>query len=153
VRFGRWVFAVLFVLVSCSRNDIAGPVPRVPDATGRIAFEISDRSLSDLAAGALEITLARIQTDTLVLDVRYGGGCADHAFVLVASSAFAESFPVQSFMRLSHDARGDLCKALVSRQLRADISLLRDAYRRSYGADHATIAIQLSGTSTLLYTF
>ena len=116
MRFGRWVFAVLFVLVSCSRNDIAGPVPRVPDATGRIAFEISDRSLSDLAAGALEITLARIQTDTLVLDVRYGGGCADHAFVLVASSAFAESFPVQSFMRLSHDARGDLCKALVSRR-------------------------------------
>jgi hypothetical protein len=86
--------------------------------------------------------------------VQYGGGCRDHAFVLVASSAFAESNPVQAFVELVHDANGDLCKALVTRDLKAPLLALRDAYRTSYRTEHGTISIRLTGfAGALLYTF
>jgi hypothetical protein len=156
LQLGRGIIAGLLILASCSSHTVAGPSADVPDANGHIAFEITDvalGSLTGLPRDPVEIIGARADADTIVIDVRYGGGCTDHAFILLASPTFAESSPVQSSMLLAHEGRGDLCKALVARTLRADVSPLRDAYRRAYQVEHGTIAIQLGGAPRVLYTF
>ena len=155
----RFLASLLLVggVGACSSHSATGPTAAIPDKSGRIPFEIPAVSMSGAAASfpndPLEIIGARADVDTLVIDVRYGGGCAEHAFMLIGSAVFAESHPVQTSMTLAHDARGDLCKALVFKTLRADITPLRDAYRRSYQVEHGTISIRLAGTGPILYTF
>src|SRR5688500_20111050 len=73
-----------------------------------------------------------IKGDSLELAVSYGGGCRDHAFLLLSDAAWMESYPVQVSVKLSHDAKGDNCKALVSRVLRFDLTPLKAAYNASY---------------------
>ena len=77
--------------------------------------------------------------------VQYGGGCARHEFRVVASHVFMESHPVQSAIAIRHNANGDMCRALLTRDLRFDLSALRDAWRRSYRQEHGTIVLRLRG--------
>lgn len=101
---------------------------------------------------------ASLQGDVLVLDVRFGGGCAEHAFDLYAQTAFMESEPVQTRLALAHRANGDPCRALLSRELRFDLAPLRDAYRRAYGPSgrivlHVHEPGPSGGSHDVLYTF
>lgn len=93
-----------------------------------------------------------IQGDTLSLVVRYGGGCREHRFALLIDPAFMESLPVQVAARLAHDADGDLCRALLTRTLRFDLTPLREHFRASYGAGGGSVAIRLAGRR-IIYTF
>jgi hypothetical protein len=68
------------------------------------------------------ITSAQVEGQTLRLVVEYGGGCATHRFALVAGTDFGESLPPYTLLRLAHDGSGDLCRALVTRQLEVDLS-------------------------------
>jgi hypothetical protein len=94
-----------------------------------------------------------IERDSLVgsvltLEVSYAGGCEDHVFDLVAWGGWLESFPVQVNVFLSHDYRGDACRALVTRELRFDLGPLAEAYRRDYGGGApgaTTIVLRLVG--------
>jgi len=94
----------------------------------------------------------RVVGDTLSLDIQYGGGCAQHRFALLIDPAFMESQPVQVLARLAHDAGGDLCRALLSRTLRFDLSSLRQRYVAAYGTSGGTVVIGLAGQQ-IRYTF
>jgi len=87
----------------------------------------------------------RVEGDTLSLDVQYGGGCREHRFALLVDPAFMESHPVQVFARLAHDADGDLCRALLTRTLRFDLTPLRRHFEVSYGPGAGTVVIGLEG--------
>lgn len=95
-----------------------------------------------------------IKGDSLELAVSYGGGCRDHAFVLLADAAWMESYPVQVGVRLSHEANDDACDAMMSRVLRFDLAPLRAAYASSYQAANGIIRLNLRGASgSLTYTW
>jgi len=94
----------------------------------------------------------RVEGDTLVLDVQYGGGCREHRFALLIDPAFMESHPVQVAARLAHDADGDLCRALLTRTLRYDLMPLREHLTASYGAGRGAVVIGLGGRR-ITYTF
>lgn len=81
----------------------------------------------------------------LRVTVRYAGGCARHEFALFASHVFMESYPVQSAIAIRHRANGDACEALLTRELRFDLTALRDAYWRAYGNRAGTIILRLRG--------
>jgi hypothetical protein len=67
---------------------------------------------------------AQIISDTLVLQVYYGGGCVEnHAFSMYAVKASDTLNTVRLF--LHHEGKGDLCEALLKRWLRFDISRLK----------------------------
>lgn len=83
--------------------------------------------------------------DTLTLSIQYGGGCRVHRFALLVDPAFRESDPVQVSARLAHDADGDMCRALISEDLRFDLSPVRRHYQRSYGEGPGVILIFLEG--------
>ena len=96
----------------------------------------------------------RIDGDDLLVTVRYGGGCARHDFVLTTSAVFAESEPVQTGLTLLHDANGDSCRALVTTDLRFDLTPLEQEWRQSYQQQSGRIALHLKGWGKqLLYHF
>ncbi len=69
-----------------------------------------------------------LEADILTIAVRYGGGCADHYFSLIGSTAFMESYPVQLNILLSHNANGDNCEALFMKELVFDLSPIKKLY-------------------------
>jgi predicted small lipoprotein YifL len=83
--------------------------------------------------------------DRLRLPIQYGGGCRVHRFALLVDPAFRESHPVQVSARLTHDADGDLCRALLSEDLQFDLAPLRRHHEASYGAGPGVIHIFLGG--------
>jgi len=100
------------------------------------------------------IVEAAIEGDILALTVRYGGGCREHDFALLAHPAFMESYPVQSDVRLSHDARGDLCRALITERQRWLLTPLREHFEAGYPDDPGPIIVRLRGWErTLLYSW
>ncbi len=80
--------------------------------------------------------------DTLILNVAYSGGCKEHEFSLFASTDFAESYPVQASIYLSHNSNDDRCKALIKEDLRFNLSILKDEYRKLYN-DNGPIDLNL----------
>ena len=103
---------------------------------------------------AITIDSARVVGDTLSAFVSHGGGCSNHGYQLVIGTAWMESFPVQVGGRIAHNANGDMCRALLKRNIRMNLLPLANAYRSSYQQTHGSVLIQLSGaTKTLLYVF
>lgn len=100
---------------------------------------------------AVTIREASVVGDSLELFVTFGGGCREHAFLLLTDGAWMESYPVQVGVKLSHDARGDNCKALLSRVLRFDLTPLKVAYETSYQSTTGIIRLNVRGTSSVLY--
>ncbi len=105
-------------------------------------------------ADPLTIESAQIKGDSLVATVVHGGGCRDHDYRVVISTTWMESFPVQVPAKISHNANGDLCKALLRRELRVSLAPLAQAYREAYRQTSGSITLRLAGSPNgLLYTF
>jgi hypothetical protein len=95
-----------------------------------IIFE--NRNDVDIYTDPATIKDARIEDDQLKLKVSYGGGCEKHEFKLFGSRLFMESNPLQAAIYLSHNSNGDLCKALLSKELIFDISPLKETCLQMY---------------------
>lgn len=149
------LIGALGLLAACGGGS--APEPAAPD-TGSSAVVGGDQRVvfgdwTRWKADPVTISSASIARDTLSLEVRYGGGCAEHSFTLVVSEAWAESYPVQAGALLAHDAHGDRCRALFTRTLRFDLSPVRDAYRRSYGGTGGKVSLGITGGPRVLYEF
>ena len=102
----------------------------------------------------LEIGSAAIEGDTLKVEVTYGGGCEMHVIDMCWDGNFAESFPVQAWIALSHDSNDDSCEALITEMRSIDLGAMKTAYQEGYQTQNGTIIIHLGGwPSTLDYTF
>ena len=141
----RFLIAGACIVAACADPLGLHPALTQPDADGRIAFAIVDGS-PDVPRDHFMLQQARMEGDTLILDIRFGGGCTTHEFLLVGNNVRLKSDPPQTNVVLAHDANGDACEALLSRSLRADVSPLRDAYRRN-GSQHGTIILNVAGAS------
>ena len=69
---------------------------------------------------------ARVQGDSLLVAVRYGGGFKAHDFQLVSAGVATKSLPRQQPIRLVHNAHGDLGRALFSETRGFDLTPFRD---------------------------
>ena len=99
------------------------------------------------AEAPFEVLSAEVQGDTLVTLVRYGGGCGEHEFELIAQGPLMKSLPPKQPLRWVHRSPGDPCRALISDTVRADLSPFR-------GTPHGTTVLQLEGhDGTLIYTY
>jgi len=95
----------------------------------KITSDAGPASLLDVT-GILE---ARVIDDRLILDVSFGGGCAEHDFVALAPPDFSDGVPVELPVFLRHDAHGDPCEALLQRQLEFDLSSVRQLWLATFG--------------------
>lgn len=149
------LFAVLIV-VACNRAPTSDTT-----ADGALQGVESQVILGDAAAGVTTrgdpfqvVGEPRIDGDTLFITVQFGGGCARHEFRLLGGRIFLESEPVQAPLVLHHDANGDNCRALLTRDLRFDLTPLKEAWQRSYGARAGRMRVTLPALRLdLLYAF
>ncbi|HWN71215.1 MAG TPA: hypothetical protein VNM90_26440 [Haliangium sp.] len=89
---------------------------------------------SDLPGDPYQLTSATLDGELLELELQYPGGCRAHRFVACwPENTFAESFPVQTWLALYHDAGGDTCEALAMDTRYVDISAILTAYQQAYG--------------------
>lgn len=72
-----------------------------------------------------ELRSVRIAGDTLVVEVRYSGGCEAHDFSLHSNGTIMKSLPPQMNLWLEHEDHGDACRALITRNLKFDLSPLQ----------------------------
>ncbi len=103
---------------------------------------------ANVTSDPLTVVRKRFRGNVFDMDVIHGGGCATHDYVLCYGPAFLESYPVQTQLRLIHNAHGDVCDAAVARSLHFDLKPLADAYTSAYGATSGIIS-----TSFGMYSF
>lgn len=84
----------------------------------------------------------KISGNTLIMDISYTGGCAEHDFKLVGSEAISKSLPPMRSVRLVHNANGDTCKATVKKTFKFDLTDL--AYKKEAGSE---IILNIEGVS------
>lgn len=142
--------AALAVLVALgpSCHDPTGPRSRLgSDREIVVAF---GRDPSAYPDDDWDLVEGAVDGDTLQLRVRYVGGCRPHRFRLLAVDDW---IPLPDFgpiptvgveLRLSHDAVGDRCEALVTETLRFGLEPLGTAYRERYGGGPARLLLQIT---------
>lgn len=95
------------VRIHAERNQMKLYVPMTTDQ-----LEPRDR---------FEVLSARFESDQLVVQVRYGGGCRRHDFRVLWDGAMRESNPPQVDFLLTHDGHDDPCRALRVETLSIDM--------------------------------
>jgi hypothetical protein len=167
----RRALAALLLVTACAGAPTAAAPDGAIDATVSTvaATQTGDRRLAGTPGAvtilegdpaqagprdAAQIQAARIDGDTLRLEVQYGGGCTQHVFRLLAGTGFMESNPVQTRLYLGHNANGDMCRALVRPTLAFSLAPLAELWRRNYGRRPGTMIVRLEGwTGELRYSF
>lgn len=100
---------------------------------------------------ALNIDAVALDGTDVVVDVSYGGGCAEHDITLCwPDQSFAESAPVQASLELYHDGHDDPCDAVLYEEVRFSLEPLIAAWREAYQAQSGTITVHLGGHSVEL---
>ena len=157
LRKRNWlVAACVVVTAACSNTVEPGRLNGYWSLTQTWAGQVIITENTDdpqWPADPVTIHSATVRGDSLELDVAFGGGCRDHMFLLLSDGAWMESNPVQVGVRLAHDARGDNCKALVSRLLRFDLTPLKVAYNAAYQTTTGTIRINVRNSTSVTYSW
>lgn len=145
-----WLTAALTACSSSASDGSSAPLA----ATSAETMVLANPDDARWPADPLTIESAQIKADTLIATVVHGGGCRDHDYRVVVSTIWMESFPVQVPARISHNANGDVCKALLRRELRVSLAPLAQAYRDAYHQTTGSIVLRLMGSpSGLVFTF
>ncbi len=101
---------------------------------------------------ALKIKTASIVGDCLNITVQYSGGCAEQVFELYQS--FSPTVPASFVydLELGHDAKGDLCEALIIKDVSFDLASLQ-----VFGTSTVTLSLHSAAdpsySQTLSYTY
>lgn len=116
LRRAAWVLALLLAAGACR----SAPDGAAPDTSAReqiqppAASQFGDPyAIVVNEAPALPDTPPGLAGDTLVVDVRYEGGCADHTFALAHRTRRDTAR-----LWLAHDAAGDDCAEMIYDDLR-----------------------------------
>ncbi|MCH1575757.1 MAG: hypothetical protein L7S67_05745 [Flavobacteriales bacterium] len=72
------------------------------------------------------IVALHVESDSLIAELRYGGGFRDHDFALISDGVATKSLPRQQPLRITHNANGDMGKALITSRQAFDLRRFRD---------------------------
>ena len=118
------------------------------DEAGNIGNVVFSSTPDAWGTDAYTINVARLQGDTLTINVSYSGGCETHEVTLVAEERFLESFPVQLRISLAHNANGDTCEAWITEDHHFNLTPLKEVYQEAYRTEIGTIALFWTDRST-----
>lgn len=80
-----------------------------------IGQQIITSITGELESDHLTIDSAWVESNTLLIDVKFGGGCRIHKFNIYTDTSFISDSTISLY--LTHDANGDECKALPGERL------------------------------------
>jgi hypothetical protein len=113
---------------------------------------ISESSFISAESDDYEVTDSRINNDSLMIEVQYGGGCGPIDFELITDGLFMESNPVKLNVILAFDDE-DPCEMAVKKNLCFDLSNLATYYNDSYQTTEGKIVLQILDYNTITYNF
>lgn len=115
------LIAIAFLFTSCSEQVVLPPESTCPKY--KELYYLNQDSLKTDPINVLDV---KIEGDCLRLTLQYGGGCREHEvdLVLMIPECGTPPLPPPDF-RISHDANGDVCKALITQEYSFDISGIR----------------------------
>lgn len=122
-------FTVALLGLGCSSTQsTVSTEPKVEKTNSNTlrAIKINPSFNTRIESSPISIESAKISSDTLILQVSYGGGCVEeHGFELISRGEYAESFPEQLRLYFLHDNKNDMCKAIVRKTLYYDLKNIR----------------------------
>jgi len=143
-----FLFSILLIFSQCStnntlQNDYVQPNAIIlGDSNNFISFKFDSYRLNNL----------KIENDSLIISLSYGGGCQDHVFNLIAKNYFIDGDKTTAELLLSHDSNQDICEAFVTEKLAFNLIPLKLEYIDSYGSESGTIRLLLEDKE-VLYRF
>jgi len=115
---------------------------------------IDNQKYEDADRDPFDIINVSINTDLIIFDVGYSGGCENHTFQLISKEMFMESDPVQIDVVLSHDDKDDACDAYVYDTIVFDLTNLKQKWQNEYQKDSGTIILRIENhTEVVGYRF
>lgn len=114
------LIAFFFLLTACSEQII------VPESNCPKYKELGYLNQDSLKNDPINVLDVKIEGDCLRLTLQYGGACREHEvdLVLMLPDCATPPLPLPDF-RISHDAHGDVCKALITKEYSFDLSGIR----------------------------
>ena len=123
----RRTILLLFILLCYSCEKEPADIQDLPVCQSIILEDLL-HSNSMLPSDPFNIMSGEITDDCLKIEVSYGGGCKEHDFSLYYEHLPPLS-PYSGSLLLSHDAKGDLCEALITETLYFDLTAVQDTAR------------------------
>lgn len=155
MRMRQLIGGVLFSVAGLGCTDPAGP--DLSDQSSLVLQVVPELNWRTLPDDQVTITTARLEGRTLYLTLRFGGGCRTHGFALVAGTELGESNPPYTLFRLAHDGNGDMCEALLLRNVEVDLTPIVLLVQQSGGTALRFSLVepgdQVSDIGELLLTF
>jgi hypothetical protein len=122
--------------------------PSVPRSTSWSFLSRPEADTALKGSDPFRLDSARVEGDSLILFVAYGGGCRQHVFSPFSSDYVLKSLPPQVDLWFVHDADGDACEAFIHRRLAFDV---RPAAEKLQG--EGTLRLHAPGDSLLLLPY
>jgi hypothetical protein len=136
-------FAAMILPAACSS-------PSGLSATRDTAVMVDDLNHPSWPTDRIVVDSATVIDDErLRLYTSFGGGCQHHAFALLVDRAFMESNPPRLRTRVAHDARGDMCKAIVLQTLEVALQPVREHFHQSYGTGPGSVVLLIDGREVI----
>lgn len=121
-RYYFLLVPAIFLMAGCSE-----PVALVQQNDCTRYKELSFLNYDSLKTDPITLINATIEGDCLKLNLQYGGGCEEHQvdLALILPQCGTPPLPPPTF-EIRHDAKGDGCKALITKEYSFDLSGLRE---------------------------
>lgn len=107
-----------------------------PQRNVKIKAVLGDFKDSD----SYKIKSISVKGNTMLMEITYPGGCANHQFELIGQSMIMKSLPPKRSIILIHDNGDDKCRSIVTRTIEVDIKDL--AFKQTPNAE---IVLMLKG--------
>lgn len=143
------LFSLSLLIFSCGTQKNLTEETNVKQTTNSNTMITASIGEINVPSDPITISGIKVQGNTLLIDVNYSGGCAEHEFSVVGSPMIAKSLPPIRAIQLIHNGNGDQCKMMVMKTLEVDIKAL--AYQQESGSK---IFLTLDGWKERIeYTF
>ncbi len=120
-----------------SLTTTSNPAPTSDSDVNQINIQDSYEHKDDY-----QLNNVSIEKDTLVLNVSYSGGCKDHTFDLIWKGGnFFETNPLQADLFLIHNANNDNCEAYITKELKFDLTPIKDSALQQYQLEEFIINV------------
>ncbi len=134
----QWTVVSMLFLLGCE----SPPIETEQKMTPMTSVQVVGRKDLNVSRDPLRVVEAEIQDDRLMVTVEYSGGSEEHEFDLFCSRALAKSLPPKANLYLSHNANGDMAKAMVRKELVFDLKPMEELK-----ADQVVIQLYSPGES------
>jgi len=112
----------------------------IPGSSNSVQL-ISEEDNSVIYKDMANVKNVSLVGDELIFDIEYGGGCEEHELNLFAYKEIMESNPAQVTVRLSHNSNGDMCEALISKNVSFDLSSLKKYLKQNFNIQDKVVLL------------